>query len=261
MIAMRENDDARRPSIGNGADAWATARFSAFAQISEHGLNELKALAGPMRYLREGEFLRHEGDPDPKMYLLCSGWTASSIVVAGGSRQMVKVHMPGDLLGLPSLALASAADSVSALTPAAVITVERSAIGHLFEINPRLAGLLFLISQEERVMLMDRLASVGRTDAVGRIAALILQLHDQVLRNDPDAGDTFHAPLKQSDLADLAGLTKVHVNRTLQKLRADKIVRWANKSVTILDGAALKRLAGLPARTLATDLSWLPAAR
>ena len=124
--------------------------------------------------------------------------------------------------------------------------------------SPRIAALLFLISQEERVRLMDRLASIGRTDAISRLAELILQLHARVVCSDPDSGDTFHAPLTQSELADLTGLSKVHVNRTLQQLRKDKIVRWTSRSVTILDGAKLRELAELTPRQLAGDLSWLP---
>ena len=240
-------------------DKWATSRFSAFANLSETGIAELRSLAGPLRQLEPGEVTRPDGETSPMLYLLCSGWTASSMIVAGGVRQIIKVHMPGDLLGLPSIALVRAADTLSALTRATILTVEPAAIGKMFERSPHLGALLFLISQEERVMLMDRVASLGRTDATARIAALLLQIHARVLRNDPAAGATFHVPLTQSHLADLTGLTKVHVNRTIQKLRADGVLRWARKSVTIVDGVELRRLAGLPARTLASSLDWVPA--
>ena len=241
-------------------DGWATSRFSAFAELGEGGMAELRGLAGPLRQLERGEVIRHEGETSPILYLLCSGWTASSMIVAGGVRQIIKVHMPGDLLGLPSIALVRTADTLSTLTRATILTVEPAAIGKMFERSPHLGALLFLISQEERVMLMDRVASLGRTDAAARIAALLLQIHGRVLRNDPAAGATFDLPLTQSHLADLTGLTKVHVNRTIQKLRSDDILRWTRKSVTIVDGVELRRLAGLPARTLASSPSWVPAA-
>jgi CRP-like cAMP-binding protein len=240
------------------SDDWATTRFSAFAGLSDIRLAELKALVGPVRAVSKGEVIRHEGETSQAMYLLCSGWTASSMVVAGGGRQMIKVHMPGDLLGLPSLALQSAADTLIALTPATLLTVEPRALGRLFQISPHLSALLFLISQEERVMLMDRLASLGRTDATARLTALVLQLHARVLRNNPEAGPTFQVPLTQENLADLTGLTEVHVNRTIKKLRATKVLRWSRQWITIVDPAALRQMAGLPERKLATDLSWMP---
>lgn len=239
-------------------DSWAIARFTAFADLGGGEISKLEAMPGTTRKLAPGEVLRSEGDLAPTMYLLHSGWTASSIEVAGGARQMIKVHLPGDLLGLPSLAFAQACDTIHALSKAVVSIVEPSAIGAIFDTNPRLAALLFLISQEERVRLMDRLASIGRTDAIGRIAALILQLHARVACNKPDAGDTFPVPLTQADLADLTGLSKVHVNRTLQQLRGEKIVRWSNRSVTIIDEGRLRDLAQLKPRQLARDLSWMP---
>jgi CRP/FNR family transcriptional regulator len=241
------------------SDDWATTRFSAFASLSDARLAELKELVGPLRALAKGEVIRQEGDTSQNMYLLCSGWTASSMAVSGGARQIIKVHMPGDLLGLPSLALDRAADTLSALTPVTLLTVEPRALGRLFEVSPHLSALLFLISQEERVMLMDRLASLGRTDATARLTALVLQLHARVKRNNPDAGPTFQVPLTQENLADLTGLTEVHVNRTIKKLRVNRVLRWSRQWITIVDEPELRRLAGLPERKLATDLTWMPA--
>ncbi len=240
-------------------DSWATARFTAFSDLALEELSSLKGMAGETRRLAQGEVLRHEGDASRLMYFLLSGWTASSVAVAGGARLIVKVHMPGDLLGLPSLSLATACDTIHALTPAVVSPVDPHAIGQIFSKSPRLAALLFLISQEERVRLMDRLASIGRTDAIGRVAELILQLHARVKRNDPDSGDSFFAPLTQLDIADLTGLSKIHANRTIQQLRRDNIVKWTRRSVTILDVDRLRELAQLMPRRLASDLSWIPA--
>lgn len=239
-------------------DKWAVARFTAFVDLSPTEMLALQHLAGETRRLKRGEVIRREGDASPKLYLLHDGWTASSIMVANGERQIVKVHMRGDLLGMPSLALADACDTLYALTDAAVSTVEPSAIGQLFTSNARLAALLFLISQDERVMLMDRITSIGRTTAVSRLAALILQLHARVLRNRSAAGDSFYAPLTQDDLGDLTGMTSVHVNRSLREMRRQKVVSWTQGIVTIIDKAKLQQLAQLVPRELARNLSWLP---
>jgi CRP/FNR family transcriptional regulator len=240
-------------------DRWAIARFAAFAELGGGDVSNLEAMAGARQKLKQGEVLRHEGDDCSRIYFLHSGWTASSVAVANGARLIIKVHMPGDLLGLPGLALAKACDTIHALSPALVSIVEPKAIGEIFVKAPRLAALLFLISQEERVRLMDRLVSVGRTDAVSRVAELILQLHARVRCTTPDCGASFYAPLTQTDIADLTGLSKVHVNRTLQQLRGGNIVKWTSRTITILDEARLRQLAQLMPRQLARDLSWIPA--
>jgi CRP/FNR family transcriptional regulator, anaerobic regulatory protein len=49
--------------------------------------------------------LRHEGAPDPLPHLLLDGWTSSSVTFPSGGRQMLRINIPGDMLGSPSLAL------------------------------------------------------------------------------------------------------------------------------------------------------------
>jgi CRP/FNR family transcriptional regulator len=234
----------------------ATVRFLAFGGLQASDIAALKDLANPLRHLRKGEILRHEGEPDPKMYFLIEGWTASSIDVPNGSRLLIKVHMPGDMIGMPGLAMANAPDTITALTPTTVSMIDTPTLGRLFKINPRIAALLFLISQEERVALMDRLVSIGRTNAVSRVAAVVTRLHRKIVRTFPATTECFEIPLTQSDLADMTGLTVVHVNRTIQRLRQDKILTWTNQNVTILDFDGLERLAGLPVRNLRSRPMW-----
>lgn len=236
-------------------------RMAALASLNEDDLGKLSKIAGPQRTFARGEALHREGDSPPGLFLLLSGWTASSVTLENGGRQLLKVHMPGDMLGLPSLAFKAAVDTLVALSDAEVRVIAPAAIGKLFEHAPRLAAIMFLISQEERAMLMDRLTAMGRTDAATRVAAIILQLHARLLRNDPEAGDTFRIPLTQNDLADLAGVTLVHVNRVLQQMREDKLVDWRRQAITILDRDGLRRLAQLPQRELDREPAWLPARR
>lgn len=215
-------------------------------------------MGGGRRYLKRGEFICNEGDAPAGLYLLLDGWAASSLTFASGARQLLKIHLPGDMIGMPSLALQQAGDSVVALTQVELSVISRQSLGQLFERSPRLAAILFLISQEERVAGMDRLASIGATEAVHSLAALLLHIHDRVRRSDPDIGDSFDMPLSQDDIADLIGITTVHLNRTLQHMRGDGLLAWTRHRVTILKRGALHDLAGLPARILDRDADWLP---
>ena len=239
--------------------AAALCRFTAFTPLSEAGIADLMAMATGHREVKPGEFIVHEGDAPAGIHLLIAGWTASSIAFANGHRQLIKVHLPGDLLGLPSIALAEAVDSIVALTEAVIAQISHMALGQLFIRNPRLAALLFMISQEERVMLMDRLASIGSTPAASRLAALLLQIHARVVRARPETQDAFDFPLLQNDVADMIGVTAVHLNRTAQTLRAKGLLTWKRHRITIHDFPAMMRLADLPRRNLHRAPSWLPA--
>ena len=49
--------------------------------------------------------------------------------------------------------------------------------------------------------------------------------------------------LTQSDIADVVGLSVVHVNRMIQELRASGLIIWDRKTVTVLDIDRLRELA------------------
>ncbi|WP_093317127.1 Crp/Fnr family transcriptional regulator [Sphingomonas jatrophae] len=217
-------------------------------------------MAGKPLLLERGEVLQTEGEADTIPHLLIDGWVASHVTLHDGARQMIKAHLPGDMMGLPSLAYKNAVDTLTALTPARVVPVPREAIGAMFAKQPRLAALLFVVSQEERGMLIDRMAVMGRADTARRVAALIVQLHERLRRNDPSVGLTFATPITQSHVADMIGATLVHVSRVLLQLRASNLVRWMRGSIAILDLEGLRRFAGLPQRELDRQPAWLPAA-
>lgn len=65
---------------------------------------------------------------------------------------------------------------------------------------------------------------------------LALRLRDVGLAN----GDCYDLPLTQTDLADATGLTSVHINRTLQQLRASGLISLSGRVLRIPNFAALQ---------------------
>ncbi|WP_231567924.1 Crp/Fnr family transcriptional regulator [Sphingobium herbicidovorans] len=229
-----------------------------FRSPSPAELAILASLAGPVQSVARHRTIRREGDRPQSVYMLVEGWVLSSITLADGSRQILKVHLPGDILGAPSIALDRAAETLTALTPTRLRTIGLSALGGLFTRAPHLAALLFLSAQQERVILMDRLCSIGRTSAECRLAAFLVHLHDRLKLITPDVGARFDHPLTQEQIGDIIGLTAVHVNRVFRALEDRKLILREGHGIELLDMAALRKLSGVPARTLAQDLSWLP---
>jgi CRP-like cAMP-binding protein len=221
-------------------------------------MGALRQMAGPILDHPVGSVLQTAGDPAMDPVLLLSGWTSSSVTIEDGGRQIVKVNLPGDLLGLTSLPFAGSVDTVTALTDVQVCTIPRAEIGRLFTSNPRLAALLFLISLEERVALVDRLAMVGRAETSQRIAAVILQLRERMIRSEPATGLVLSIPLTQLHVADMVGATLVHVSRVIQELASKGLMKWKRGRIKILNLEALQAFAGLPSRELVREPAWLP---
>ena len=89
----------------------------------------------------------------------------------------------------------------------------------------------------------DRLAaSLGRLDAHARICLMLLDIYERLRRRELINRPSFNLPFTQEQIADHLGLTLVHVNRTLRRLREERLVLVDRQVVIIRD---LDRLRGL----------------
>jgi CRP-like cAMP-binding protein len=188
------------------------------------------------------------------------GWLQSSVLLGNGGRQIMRVNLPGDLVGLPVLAFQEAPETVAALSDAIVCPFDRDRLADLFQEHPRLSALLFTLVVAERASLADRLASIGRTSAKARVAALLADIFARMRLVEGPATRTVHVPLTQEEIGDATGLTAVHVNRMIRHLVEDGIIERSGNTITLLDEQRLAAQAGFMDRsTIWTN--WLPPAR
>lgn len=218
-------------------------------------IEAVESLVVEQRHLKRHDIIRAQGEPVQEVYLLAEGWAASFLDVVTGSRQLVRVHLPGDMLGTPSVVLATAAETLVALSRATVDVVPLSAYSKLFMSAPRIAVGMFLTAQKERILLMDRLTSIGRTNAAQRLAAFLLNIHER-LGIAGFQGPTFQLPLSQDELADVLGITPVHTNRTLSQLARAGLIRRHGKSITLLDIDGLRSFGAVPLRRFERLPQW-----
>jgi CRP-like cAMP-binding protein len=234
-------------------------RLHEFASLTPGEVERIRALAEPSVRLPRHTILRREGEPPQAIWLLVDGWVAASMLLPDGERQILKLHLPGDMLGTASMSLTQAADTLTALTAVTVSRVPALAFGQLFMDSPRFAACMVLTAQRERVALMDRLAVVGRTSAVQRLAALLLDLRERLTMAGGAAADTFELPVTQEQIGDYLGLTGVHVNRMIRQLESDGVIARHRQRLTISQPAKLRQIAGTQERELARDPAWLTA--
>ena len=76
----------------------------------------------------------------------------------------------------------------------------------------------------------------------------LLNLRSFYERHSPTSrARPFHLPLSQAHIGQALGLTYVHVSRTLHILREQKVVRFANRILEIIDPPSLMAAAGIEA--------------
>lgn len=218
----------------------------------------LERLEERRRDVRRGAIVQRENEPSNEMFVLRKGMMISYVLMTDGSRQILRFFFPGDVLGVSAMIYDEAPESICALSDCVVCPFERAALSTLVATHPRLAALLLVVNQVERVALTDRLAMLGRTSAKARVGALLLELRNRMRTIDSSIADSFMLGLTQEEIGDATGLTSVHVNRMLRQLEEDGLIAREGGRVTLKDDAALAIASDYVDRYQGLKLEWLP---
>ena len=237
-------------------------RLSHYVRLSEAESLSLAQLEEQERAYRRGAVVIRENEGPRELFIVRSGWLHSSGVLGNGSRQILRFHFQGDILGMPLLAFSEPPETVTAVTDVVLSPFSREKLGQLIGEHPRLGALILSISVAERVALADRLASIGRTSARARVGSLICEIVSRMRRLGAMSDNGYiQLPLTQEDIGDATGLTSVHVNRMMRALAEDGIIeRNGGSQIRLLDDKRLIADSNYIDRT-GIETGWLPAAR
>ena len=219
-------------------------KLSRFAQLSQRELSYLADIESSPVHIARGEEIAYEGQTSQMAYILQSGWACSYKLLPDGGRQIITFPVGGDCVGLRSMLLRTSDHSFSALTDSVVCRVEAARLKQMFEDYPQLFASILWATSRDEAMVVEHLVSVGRRSAIERTAHFFLELHDRLAMVGLATGNEFECPLNQYVLSDALGLSTIHVNRVLRKLRERKLMTLAKHTVVIHDASELKALAG-----------------
>lgn len=184
-----------------------------------------------------------EGVPQTESRLQLDGVTCRYKAMSDGRRQIMELHFGGDFVDLHSFTLKKLDHNVGAITRVSFAIVPHAALREITETQPHLTRLLWLMTMLDAAVQREWVVSAGRRSAISRIAHLFCELFVRLEVAGLTDGKCYPLPLTQEDMADVCGLTPVHVNRTLQELRAGGTVEWQRGTVTIKDWPALQAIA------------------
>jgi CRP-like cAMP-binding protein len=168
----------------------------------------------------------------------------SMIILPEGTPQITSFLMPCDCGDLHASVSHRMEHSIATLTPARVAKVDRKEMEELIVTRPAImrAFLWTLLVDEDT--LRAWIVSMGRRDSVQRVAHRMCELYVRALNIGLTVGDRFEMPLTQIVLGDALGLTPVHVNRVLRKLKVSGVMSLSRGSLVIADVAKLAIVAG-----------------
>lgn len=194
---------------------------------------------------RPHQLIQSAGDPADWVFTVFRGWALRSVHFPDGRRQVIAILLPGDTGPMEALWAPGQRfhSSVRALTHVVMCTFSpedmRAMVFGSETQRERVAG--FTLRQKTRIERL--LADIGRRRAIGRVAQLVLDLDETLRERGMTHGDGFEFPLRQEDIADMLGLTKAHVNRTLVTLRKQSVLEIKQGWLHLLNRQLLTEIA------------------
>jgi CRP-like cAMP-binding protein len=190
-----------------------------------------------------GKEIIRAGDDSAELYTLYSGWAFRFKTLPDGRRQILNFLLPGDLLGLQASMFDAALHGIEALTDVQLCVLPRRKVWALFGAMPDLAFDVTWLGAREVSIVDENLTSVGRRSAAERIAALIISLYKRLKKLGLVEDETFAFPLTQQHIADALGLSLVHTNKTLARLRRMGMFTRRNGTMRLANPRVIERLA------------------
>lgn len=204
---------------------------------------ELTRLMTRERLLETGHELRAVNWRSGNCLLLVDGLAARYKLMPNGRRQITALHIPGDFVDLGDLLIGQPDYDVVALDTCRFAVADQDQFLALAEASPAAIRLLWMDSLLDAAIQQEWLVSMGRRSALGHLAHIICELFLRLKIVGRTEDFCFRLPLTQADIADVLGLSMVHVNRMLKELRNDAVMTWANHLVTIGDWRRLTDIA------------------
>jgi CRP-like cAMP-binding protein len=240
---------ATGPAIKQSADIALssnplTRKLSHFAPLSLSDRQLLDLLAAPDQHVAGDVDIVAEGEVPRSVFLLKEGLAMRYRNLPDGGRQIMTFLIPGDLCDMHVFLLKEMDHSIGTLTPVHVAPISRERIMGLFGAHPRISAALWWSSLQEEAMLRERIVSLGRRDAQGRVAYLLCELLWRHAAVGLARGEGFKLPLTQTELGDTLGLTPVHVNRVLKAFRQRGLISMDKGMLSLLNVDALQAVAG-----------------
>lgn len=202
----------------------------------------LEAAMGEVRSLDARKIIVRAGTRLHSSTLLVDGFLSRYIDDRNGLRQLVAIHVPGDFVDLHAYPLLTLDHDVATMTAATVAIVRHEALDAIIAERPQMSRKLWFSTLIDAAIHRAWLFRLGRLDALGRIAHFLCETNARLASVGLSDGRRFTLPLTQTDIAEICGLTNVHVNRVMRQLREEGICVFRSSIAEILDIDRLVKL-------------------
>jgi CRP-like cAMP-binding protein len=223
-------------------------RFAAVLPSAGEAIEAHINLTANRRTVPCGDKIAAADETPSRVWLLASGVAGDVRMLADGRRQVISLRLPGDILQ------ADAQEAIVALSPVEIVDAFPTlrALGEKAPSHQPLRQAWLAASRLEQALLRDHLVRLGCLSAYERMAHFLMETYDRLSRVGLATPTAFHLPVRQDVVADLMGLSVVHVSRTMQTLRREGLAFARSSYVTLPDRERLAAVSGYVSRFAAS---------
>ncbi|TXN06875.1 Crp/Fnr family transcriptional regulator [Methylobacterium sp. WL103] len=213
------------------------------AQLSDRNRAAIEALPFTIRTFPDRTSIFDEGNAPKQCCLILDGWAYRCRTLANGQRQIFGFYVPGDMPDIESLHLHVMDQGLVAIPKATVAFVVHKDMRALIQRNTNVAMALWRETLIDATRCRERVISLGRRQAVGRMAHLFCEMYVRLRTVGLTDDRRYRLPLTQTELADALGISAVHSNRSMQELKKMGLVTLRHRKLIIQDWSGLTTVA------------------
>lgn len=218
-------------------------KFKFYTHLSKDEENLLKKLEDKKIEYKQGERIRGKGDGFEDIYIMHSGWAYVSSKLDRGIRSIFDIRMEGDFVGIAELSFDRRLYDFYALEDTVVCPFPKKYLDDVLGKSDNLRDTFFTMLSREQAIAYERMISLGRRTATEKIAHFICELSLRIGMKGMKANKEFLFPMRQEHIADILGMTSVHVSRTMKMLKNNNYIDYDRTSMRIVDPDKLMGLA------------------
>ncbi|SEN00144.1 cAMP-binding domain of CRP or a regulatory subunit of cAMP-dependent protein kinases [Loktanella fryxellensis] len=218
-------------------------RFHLFKPMSDSDVKAMQKFKVGELIIEAGTPVLSEGSNSPQLFTALYGMGLRYKHTSDGERQVVNFVFPGDFVGLQAGVMGEMSHSVEASSKMTLCVFNRSELWGFFKSYPERAFDLTWLSAVEEHFLGEALTSLGQRSALESLSWALLRMFMRCERIGLVQNRRMAMPFRQQDLADALGLSLVHTNKTLSKLRDQQLADWSDGHLTINDKEKLAAIA------------------
>ncbi|MCQ0969519.1 Crp/Fnr family transcriptional regulator [Paracoccus sp. TK19116] len=234
------------------------SRLSRFVDLDRGECEFIAQMERDERSYAKGRAIAALGGRTDSISVLKTGWAVVRSEDQTGSGQILRVYIPGEVIGLAELGAREAHHRIVMQTDGVVCPFPRDRLSTLLTDFPRLAALLISIGSLDQIALRHHATALGSMKASARFKFFLLQLRARLEVANVGLGNRIQVPFSQAELGQILGLTPVYINKLLNNFRKNGELEVERPYFRLLAREEWEQELGFRDPYLSMDTTWFP---